>query len=278
MSNKSLSRSVSQSTEEKNTKKSVKSNKTEKTLPKVEEETPVVKSVKEEKPKQETPAVTKPAKEEKPKTEKKPDTKKKTVKAPKTEATPEPKTTPKEEKEEVVEEDDHTEEEKESKKRREVTYSTVESEFDSLMDLLREQIETSRSTTDKKKSCNVKLLRQLGKRLKVLKADCLKISKQRRTNRQKNTSSGFMKPVQVSTDMAKFAGWDPVQLRSRIDATKYICQYIRDNNLQNPSDRRQINPDDKLTKLLGYDTKKDKPLTYYSIQQKIQQHFKNPDC
>jgi chromatin remodeling complex protein RSC6 len=86
-----------------------------------------------------------------------------------------------------------------------------------------------------------------------------------------------MKPVKVSNDMAKFAGWDPVQLRSRIDATKYICQYIRDHNLQNPADRRQINPDEKLGKLLGYDAKKEKPLTYYSIQQKIQQHFVNPD-
>jgi chromatin remodeling complex protein RSC6 len=259
MSNKSVSRSVSESTEEKNTKKSVKTNKT---LPKVEEEQP--------KPKPEKPKTTA---EKKPK-EKAPKPEAKSTPAP----TPSSKQTKSSKKEEVVEEDEHSEEEKEPKKRREVTYSSVETEFDSLMDLLREQIETSRSTADKKKSCNVKLLRQLSKRLKILKADCLKISKQRRANRQKNTSSGFMKPVQVSTDMAKFANWDPSQLRSRIDATKYICQYIRDNNLQNPTDRRQINPDDKLTKLLGYDTKKDKPLTYYSIQQKIQQHFKNPEA
>jgi chromatin remodeling complex protein RSC6 len=145
------------------------------------------------------------------------------------------------------------------------------------MELLRENIELSRSG-DKKKVSNVKLLRQLGKRLKVLKTDCLKISKQKRVNRKKNTTSGFMKPVCISDDMAKFAGWDPTQLRSRNDATKFICDYIKTHDLQNPSDRRQINPDDKLCRLLSYDAKNDKPLTYYSIQQKMQPHFKNPSA
>jgi chromatin remodeling complex protein RSC6 len=86
-----------------------------------------------------------------------------------------------------------------------------------------------------------------------------------------------MKPVKVSDEMAKFAGWDPAQLKSRIEATKYICQYIKDNNLQNPDDKRKINPDSRLSKLLGYTPSSENPLYYYTIQQKIQKHFKNPD-
>jgi chromatin remodeling complex protein RSC6 len=164
-----------------------------------------------------------------------------------------------------------------SKKRREVSHESVSSEFEGLLELLRENIEQSRSAAGKKTS-NVKLLRQLGKRLKVLRADCMRISKQRRTNRKNNTSSGFMKPVKVSDEMAKFAGWDANQLKSRIEATKYICQYIKDNNLQDPADKRRINPDGKLTKLLGYTPTPESPLFYYTIQQKIQKHFKNPDA
>lgn len=162
------------------------------------------------------------------------------------------------------------------KKRREVSGETVSAEFEALLELLRENIELSRSAGGKRAG-NVKLLRQLGKRLKVLRADCMRITKQRRTNRKNNGSSGFMKPVKVSDEMAKFAGWDPAQLRSRVDATKYICKYIKENSLQDPSDKRRINPDGKLTKLLGYTPSPDSPLFYYTIQQKIQKHFTNPD-
>ena len=163
-----------------------------------------------------------------------------------------------------------------TKKRREVSGETVSAEFDALLELLRENVELSRSAGGKRAG-NVKLLRQLGKRLKVLRADCMRITKQRRTNRKNNGSSGFMKPVKVSDEMAKFAGWDPAQLRSRVDATKYICKYIKDNSLQDPNDKRRINPDGKLTKLLGYTPSSDSPLFYYTIQQKIQKHFTNPD-
>ncbi len=99
--------------------------------------------------------------------------------------------------------------------------------------------------------------------------------KRRNPNRAKNTSSGFMKPVGISGEMCKFTGWDASELKSRVDVTKYICGYIRDNDLQNPADRRQIVPDKKLTALLKLDKKslKEEPLTYYSLQKKIQPHF-----
>jgi len=165
----------------------------------------------------------------------------------------------------------------EPKQRRVPTRETVETEFDALVDAIRTEIESIRSSTDKKKGTGVKFLRQVGKRLKLLKSDTLRVSKQRqRSNRQKNTTSGFMKQVPISKEMAKFANWDPTQLRSRVEVTKYICDYVKQHNLQNPEDRRQILPDDKLSKLLNFDSKKsDKPLTYYYLQRVIQPHFNN---
>jgi chromatin remodeling complex protein RSC6 len=77
--------------------------------------------------------------------------------------------------------------------------------------------------------------------------------------------------------MAKFTGWNHDELKSRVDVTKYICKYIRDNNLQNPEDRRQIIADKKLAKLLDFNPEKDdKPLTYYRIQTYMKKHFTNP--
>jgi hypothetical protein len=72
---------------------------------------------------------------------------------------------------------------------------------------------------------------------------------------------------------------DAEQMRSRVEVTKFICDYIKSNNLQNPQDRRQIVPDSKLCKLLDFKPVKDgkdkdgKALTYYYLQQKIQPHF-----
>lgn len=166
-------------------------------------------------------------------------------------------------------------EESEQKQRRVVTRESVEAEFESLIESLKNEIEAIRSSTDKKRTTGVKFLRQVGKRLKVLRGDTLRVAKQKnRSNRAKNTTSGFMKPVHISKEMAKFTGWDPEQLRSRVEVTKYLCGYIKDHNLQNPSNRREIVPDDKLSKLLNFDAKKEgKPLLYPTLQQKIQNHF-----
>ena len=60
-----------------------------------------------------------------------------------------------------------------------------------------------------------------------------------RTKRQ----SGFTKPVQLSTNLSEFLGMITC---SRTDVTKLVWKYIKDNNLQNPADKRQILCDAKL--------------------------------
>ena len=162
----------------------------------------------------------------------------------------------------------------EPKQRRQPTRETYETDGDSLVESIRGEIDAIRGS-DKKKGTGVKFLRAVSKRVKQLVADGLRISKQKqKSNRKSNTTSGFMKQVAVSKEMCKFANWDPAQQRSRVEVTKFICDYIKDHNLQNPEDRRQIVPDDKLSKLLNFDPKKsDKPLTYYTLQRVIQPHF-----
>lgn len=166
---------------------------------------------------------------------------------------------------------------KENKKRRVPTKESVLTEFDELIAVVQEEIDRLRESSGKQKG--VKFLRSLNKRIKTLRGHSVRVMKQKqKTNRKNNTNSGFLKPVQISKEMAKFTGWDPNELRSRVDVTKYICNYIHENNLQNPDDRRQILADKKLAKLLEYDSKSDeKPLTYYRIQTYMKKHFSNPD-
>jgi upstream activation factor subunit UAF30 len=163
-------------------------------------------------------------------------------------------------------------EEKKSEGRRVVTRESVDTDFDSLVSQLLADSDALKETG--KDSKTVRLLRQIAKRVRQLKTDSARVSKQKtRTTRPSNTSSGFMKAVKISKEMAKFTNWNHEELYTRVAVTKELCQYIKENDLQNPEDRRQILPDEKLAKLLAYDGKKDKPLTYYYLQQKIQPHF-----
>lgn len=172
----------------------------------------------------------------------------------------------------VVEDVVESSEDKKSEGRRTVTRDSVEADFESLVSQL--LAESDALKVSGKDSKTVRLLRQIAKRVRQLKTDSARVSKQKtRTTRPSNTSSGFMKAVKISKEMSKFTNWNPEELYTRVAVTKELCQYIKEHDLQNPEDRRQILPDEKLAKLLAYDGKKDKPLTYYYLQQKIQPHF-----
>ena len=189
--------------------------------------------------------------------------------------------------EEVVVDEDVLEEEvdkpvdqTESKKRVIPTKETILASFDELISMIESEILSLRENQTKTKG--IKFLRTMNKRIKVLKNQSSRVIKQRNPSLRKNVNnnnSGFLKPVKISNEMAKFTGWNANELRSRVDVTKYLCNYIRENNLQNPKDRRQIIADAKLSKLLNYDNKKEniEPLTYYRIQSYIKPHFIKPE-
>lgn len=162
------------------------------------------------------------------------------------------------------------------KKRRVPTRDSVLESFDELITTIDDEIARLRESPQKTKG--VKFLRTVNKNLKTIRSQSTRVMKHRnRSNRKNNNNSGFLKPVQISKEMAKFTGWDTSELRSRVDVTKFICNYIKENNLQNPADRRQIVADNKLAKLLDYDSKKtNEPLTYYRIQSYMKKHFIPP--
>ena len=45
-------------------------------------------------------------------------------------------------------------------------------------------------------------------------------------------------------------GIEKGEMCARTDVTKFLIKYIKENNLQNESDKRIIEPDDKLQSLL----------------------------
>jgi len=57
-----------------------------------------------------------------------------------------------------------------------------------------------------------------------------------------------MQPMKISEDLAEVIGRGPMP---RTEVTKKIWAYIKSKKLQNPKNRRNIVPDDKLAKVFG---------------------------
>lgn len=60
--------------------------------------------------------------------------------------------------------------------------------------------------------------------------------------------SKFMQPMQVSEDLAAVVGRGPMP---RTEVTKKLWAYIKQNRRQDPNNKRNIIPDDKLAKVFG---------------------------
>jgi chromatin remodeling complex protein RSC6 len=157
--------------------------------------------------------------------------------------------------------------------RRVVDKDSILSDFDTLLTQIEGQIEIIK-TSGTKTPVGMKYFKGLSRQLKQLRGDVGKnIKVKRQINKDGSKTSGFLKPVSVSDAVSSFAGWKKGELHSRVEVTKYICDYVKSNDLQNPKDRRQILPDKKLRSLLSLKEKESEPLTYYSLQRCIQPHF-----
>lgn len=118
-----------------------------------------------------------------------------------------------------------------------------------------------------KKVISAKQVREVLKNGRQVRNRVARSLKKARAESQNLT--GFRKPVPISKSMAKFTGLSPDELCSRTDVTRYIHDYIKKNNLQNPNDRREIHVDKKLGKLLGTNEN----FTIFQLQSLLQPHF-----
>ena len=64
------------------------------------------------------------------------------------------------------------------------------------------------------------------------------------------SNAAFMKPMNISADLAAVVGAGPMP---RSEVTKKIWAYIKEKNLQNPANKRNILADDKLKVIFGKD-------------------------
>jgi upstream activation factor subunit UAF30 len=68
----------------------------------------------------------------------------------------------------------------------------------------------------------------------------------KKSNRKPNEA--FMKALTPSAELAEVIGAQPI---ARTEAVKQIWNYIKEHNLQNPNNKRNILADEKLSKVFG---------------------------
>ena len=88
--------------------------------------------------------------------------------------------------------------------------------------------------------------------------------------------SGFAKPGLVSDELRKFLGLSKDELISRTQVTRKFTEYCKAHNLQNGPDKRVINPDKTVMKLLRLD-KNSEALTFFNLQKYMKVHYPNKD-
>lgn len=62
------------------------------------------------------------------------------------------------------------------------------------------------------------------------------------------TNSAFMKPMNISSELAAVVGKGPMP---RSEVVKALWVYIKKNDLQDPKNKRNINADENLKKVFG---------------------------
>ena len=114
--------------------------------------------------------------------------------------------------------------------------------------------------------------KQLKELEKLVNADFKKLTKKinkQTKDKSKRTPSGFAKPTKVSEELCLFMNLQPNTLVARTTATKFITQYIKNNNLNTSN---IVIPDDKLKKLLDIHNPEIQ-LTFFTLQKYLNKLF-----
>lgn len=115
---------------------------------------------------------------------------------------------------------------------------------------------------------NMKLLQK--EVLRERKESKKKESKIKKKSDKKKSPSGFAKPTPVSKELLDFLGLPEGDHIARTDVTTKVIAYVKQHDLQNPLDKKQIIPDEKLNNLLQAG---DNKITFFNLQTYLKKHF-----
>ena len=120
------------------------------------------------------------------------------------------------------------------------------------------------------------LFKEIQAGLKIVGRDYDKLKKivekiQKKRENARKSPSGFAKPNKISNELCDFIGVPHGTEKSRTDITRYINSYVKEHNLNKPTNRRVILPDEKLKAILN--VKDGEEVTFFILQRLISHHF-----
>jgi len=86
---------------------------------------------------------------------------------------------------------------------------------------------------------------------------------------EQKKGSALKRPVNISEALAEVIGRGPMP---RTEVTKKIWAYIKKNNRQDPSNKRNIIPDEKLAKVFG----STKAISMFEMTKIVSKHLTEP--
>lgn len=92
-------------------------------------------------------------------------------------------------------------------------------------------------------------------------------------NKGNKKPTGFASPTNVTPEICKFMEVPEGTKLARTEVTKFLIKYIKENKLQNPTQKKFITPDKTLSSLLDIKKHDKEPLTYFNLQSKMNKHF-----
>jgi len=160
----------------------------------------------------------------------------------------------------------------------ETVQTQVETEVEVVVDPMVRQLSTmaelldTLAKTSKSLTIEMKALTKDVNKLRVTKAG----KKQKRVvNPDTPRKLGALeKPVPISEELAEFLGLTKGEMYSRQQVTQYVNKFVKDNDLQNPENRRYILLESEAgLKLKSLLRDPDQPLTFFNIQRYLKVHY-----
>jgi chromatin remodeling complex protein RSC6 len=117
------------------------------------------------------------------------------------------------------------------------------------------------------------LQQQLRGLEKTVRREMKGLRKEAAKNKHKGNRkpSGFAKPTRISDELCQFMGREDGAEVARTEVTQFIIKYIKDKDLPDPENRKNIRPDANLKQLLGVEDGDE--VTYFNLQKYMNKHF-----
>lgn len=115
------------------------------------------------------------------------------------------------------------------------------------------------------------LIKRLQKKHERDVKNAAKVKKVKRSRDPNAPPSGFARPGPVSGELRTFLGMKQDELIARTQVAKRVSEYIKDNNLKNPDNNKEIVIDKKLATLFKVPEKT--KVAFFQIQSYLTTHF-----